>query len=64
MSNILNFKSFLNFLGRNKGYTAIDLFGLSVSLMFVILIATYVVGELSTDRYHEKGDRRRVRPTR
>lgn len=26
MSNILNFKSFLNFLGRNKGYTAIDLF--------------------------------------
>ena len=44
MSNILNFKSFLNFLGRNKGYTAIDLFGLSVSLMFVILIATYVVG--------------------
>ena len=57
MSNILNFKSFLNFLGRNKGYTAIDLFGLSVSLMFVILIATYVVGELSTDRFHEKGDR-------
>ena len=44
-------------MGRNKGYTAIDLFGLSVSLMFVILIATYVVGELSTDHYHEKGDR-------
>lgn len=57
MSNILNFKSFFKFLGRNKGYTAIDLFGLSVSLMFVILIATYVVGELSTDRYHEHADR-------
>ncbi|KKB50878.1 hypothetical protein HMPREF1212_01605 [Parabacteroides sp. HGS0025] len=57
MSNILNFKSFLNFLGRNKAYTAIDLFGLSVSLMFVILIASYVVGELSTDRYHEKAER-------
>jgi len=57
MSNILNFKSFLNFLGRNKAYTAIDLFGLSVSLMFVILIASYVAGELSTDRYHEKVER-------
>ena len=57
MSNILNFKSFFNFLGRNKAYTAIDLFGLSVSLMFVILIASYVVGELSADRYHEKAER-------
>lgn len=57
MSNLLNLKSFFKFLGRNKGYTAIDLFGLSVSLMFVILIATYVTGELMTDRYHEKADR-------
>ena len=57
MNNVLNFKSFFNFLGRNKGYTAIDLFGLSVSLMFVILIATYVVGELSTDRNNENADR-------
>ena len=57
MSNILNFKSFFKFLERNKAYTAIDLFGLSVSLMFVILIATFVVGELSTDRYHENVDR-------
>lgn len=57
MNNLLNFKSFFNFLSRNKYYTAIDLFGLSVSLMFVILIATYTVGELSTDRYHEKADR-------
>lgn len=57
MNHLLNLKSFIKFLSRNKSYTAIDLFGLSVSLMFVILIATYVVGELSTDRYHEKGDR-------
>lgn len=57
MNNVLNFKSFFNFLGRNKGYTAIDLFGLSVSLMFVILIATYVVGELSTDRGNENAAR-------
>lgn len=57
MNHLLNLKSFFKFLSRNKSYTAIDLFGLSVSLMFVILIATYVVGELSTDRFHEKGDR-------
>ena len=35
MSNLLDIKSFLKFLSRNKGYTAIDVFGLSVSLMFV-----------------------------
>lgn len=57
MNNLLNIKSFLKFLNRNKAYTAIDVFGLSVSLMFVILIATYVAGELSTDRYHENVDR-------
>lgn len=60
MNNILNLKSFVKFLDRNKTYTTIDLFGLSVSLMFVILIATYVVSELSTDRYHEKADRIKV----
>lgn len=57
MSNFLNLKSFFKFLARNKAYTAINLFGLSVSLMFVILIATYVTGELTTDRYHENVDR-------
>lgn len=30
MNLILNTKSYLNFLSRNKGYTAIDLFGLSI----------------------------------
>ena len=57
MNNQVNFKSFFKFLSRNKTYTAIDIFGLSVSLMFVILIAVYSVQELSTDKYHEKGDR-------
>ena len=28
MNNLLNFKSFLKFLGRNKAYTLIDVFGL------------------------------------
>lgn len=57
MNNLVNFKSFFKFLSRNKTYTAIDIFGLSVSLMFVLLIAVYSVQELSTDKYHEKGDR-------
>ncbi|WP_288207148.1 ABC transporter permease [uncultured Parabacteroides sp.] len=57
MSNILNFKSFLKFLSKNKAYTAIDVFGLSISLMFVILITVYTVQELATDKFHEKGDR-------
>lgn len=57
MNNLLNIKSFLKFLSKNKVYTLIDVFGLSVSLMFVILIAIYTVQELATDRYHENGDR-------
>lgn len=57
MNNLLNLKSFIKFLSRNKAYTAIDIFGLSVSLMFVILISVYTVQELSTDRFQEKADR-------
>lgn len=57
MNNILNIKSFLKFLSRNKGYTAIDVFGLSASLMFVILIAVYVERELSIDKQQENSDR-------
>lgn len=57
MNNLVNFKSFFKFLSKNKLYTAINIFGLSLSLMFVILIAVYTVQGLSTDKYHEKGDR-------
>lgn len=57
MNNLLNFKSFFKFLSKNKGYTAIDVFGLSVSLMFVILIAVYTVQELSVDKFHTERDR-------
>lgn len=53
----LNFRSFFNFLGRNKLYAAINLFGLSVSLMFVILIADYTLRQLTCDDYHTKADR-------
>ena len=56
MNNIFDLRSFFNFLDRNKGYTAIDVFGLSLSLMFVILIAIYVERELSIDRDQANAD--------
>lgn len=56
MNNLFNFKSFFKFLDRNKVYTLINVFGLSLSLMFVILISIYVKQELSIDNFHEKGD--------
>ena len=37
-----NMKSYLVFLGRNKLYTAIQIFGLSVALGFVILLMSIV----------------------
>jgi len=57
MNDLFNFGTFFKFLDKNKLYTAIDVFGLSVSLMFVILIAVYSTQELSTDRFHSKADR-------
>ena len=57
MNNLLNLKSFFKFLSRNKAYTAIDVFGLSVSLMFVLLIAVYTTQELSTDKFQTESDR-------
>lgn len=56
MNHLLNIKSFLKFLQKNKAYTAIDVFGLSVSLMFVILIAVYTTQELSIDKFQEHAD--------
>lgn len=57
MNNLLNLKSFLKFLSKHKSYTFIDVFGLSVSLMFVILIAIYTKQELTVDNWHEKKER-------
>ncbi len=56
----LDFRSFFNFLGRNKLYAAINIFGLSVSLMFVILIADYTLRQFTADNFHTKADRIRV----
>jgi putative ABC transport system permease protein len=56
MNYLLNLKSFFTFLKRNKAFTAINVFGLSVSLMFVILILVYASQGLSTDRFQQNAD--------
>ncbi|MDR0385181.1 MAG: ABC transporter permease, partial [Prevotellaceae bacterium] len=57
MNNIFNFRAFLNYLKKNKIYTLINVFGLTASLTFVILIAVYVQQELSVDTFHRNADR-------
>ncbi len=56
MLHNLNFRSWFTFLGRNKLYTAINFFGLSIALAMIVLISTYTIRQLSTDGFHEKGD--------
>ncbi len=57
MKTIFDFRAFLNFLGRNKLYTAINIFGFSVSLMFVILLVTYTRQEYAVDQFHSNKER-------
>jgi putative ABC transport system permease protein len=57
MNRWLDIRSFFRFLTKNSFYTFINVFGLSVSLMFVILIAVYTMQEMSVDAFHRKGDR-------
>ena len=45
-----NLKSYFTFLSRNKAYTAVNVFGLAVSLTFVIIIGLYTWQEFSIDR--------------
>lgn len=53
----MNVRSYLTFLSRNKVYTAANVFGLSVSLMFVVLIGIYVWQENSVADRHSKAGR-------
>ena len=53
----MNIKSYITFLSRNKVYTAINVFGLSLSLMFVMLIGVYVCQEYRVDKQHSKAER-------
>ena len=57
MRQLFNLTSYITFLSRNKVYTAINVFGLSISLMFVLLIGVYTWQEKSIDRQHSKSSR-------
>ena len=47
----------LRTLRKQAGFTAINVVGLAVGLACCLLIALYVLDELSYDRFHEKADR-------
>lgn len=49
--------SFINFLKRNKLYSAVNLLGLSLSMAFVLLLAVYVTSHLNTDSFQKNADR-------
>lgn len=51
------FRTYIQFLKRNKLYTSICLFGFAVSLTFVIVLGFYVRQELSADAFHANADR-------
>jgi putative ABC transport system permease protein len=51
------FKIAIRNLLKNKGFSAINIIGLSIGLASFILITLYVIDELSYDRYNEKADR-------
>ncbi len=51
------FKVAFRNLWKNKGFTAINITGLSVGLATCLLILLYVMDELSYDKYNEKADR-------
>ena len=51
------FKIAFRNLWKNKGFSAINIFGLAIGIATCLLITLYVVDELSYDRYNEKVDR-------
>jgi len=48
-----SFRSF----NRQKGYTTINILGLSIGIACSLLISLYVIFELSYDNFHEKSER-------
>lgn len=44
-------------LNRQKGYVLINILGLSIGIACSLIIALYIVHELSYDKFHEKKDR-------
>ena len=55
------FKNYLLMALRNlrkqRGYALINVTGLAIGMACCILILSFILTELSFDRYHEKGDR-------
>ncbi len=51
------FKIAMRNLWKNKGYSAINIFGLACGLAVCLLITLYVVDELSYDRYNKNAKR-------
>lgn len=50
-------KTALRYLGRQKGYTALNIIGLTIGISSSLIIVLYLYNELSFDQYHEKSDR-------
>lgn len=51
------FKTALKAFSKNKGFTAINIIGLSVGIAACLLIVFYVMNELSYDKYNTKANR-------
>jgi putative ABC transport system permease protein len=44
-------------LWKQRGYTLINIFGLTIGIASTIFILLYVINEMTYDRFHEKSDR-------
>lgn len=57
MNPLCNLKVYYRYLLKNKLYTIINILGLSISLMFIIVITIYVIQEFSIDKFQTKAER-------
>jgi len=53
--NLINV-AFRNFW-RDKGYSLLNILGLTIGITFSLLLIFYIIDELSFDRFHKKADR-------
>ena len=51
------YKTYFKFLSRNKVFTLVTLAGLSISLMFILLISNMVFRQLTVDKDMKDADR-------
>lgn len=55
--NMNTLKSYFRFLNRNRVYTVINILGLSLSLIFLILLGDLVYRQTTVDNWHRNRDR-------